>query len=675
MANELNLSLSPAQTGLTVTAILIQANAQVGSSISCPESGTVAGHYSGNMPAISAGVYGVNFLSSGQLIGSGSIDWDGAKERGLVDLPTVAQVEARTLPSAEYFNPSTDAVSTVTNLTNLPVIPNNWITAAGISSDAITKIQTGLATASAVSAIPTTPLLANDIRLDNLDATISSRSTYNGNDTPGTTTLLSRLTSERAIYLDKLNVTGTIAHSDSAATYRANVSGLLTESTYVASLPSNFGALGINANGHINRVTLVDTTTTNSDMRGTDGAITSISNVTVGGYATGQSPADLVTGFATATNVTDAQSAIINHGNINWATATGFLTSLGVNAPANWINAASLTTDSVTKIQSGLSTFDGDLSTVTTAISNIPTNPLLTNDIRLNNLDAAISSRSNFDHALNQVTVATNNDKTNYQLADNAITSNKIQDGALTAAKFATGAFNAIWSVATRTLTSISDSAGVTTLLSRVTDLVPTKTEFDNRTLPSNQYSTASNLDTVLTRTARVDSLIEDTIGGDRFTTKALETAPSGDSAATIYTYFTEGARADAFKATGFSTLTANQVWEYTDRSLTGTQATNLASIANIPTNPLLVTDIRIDDIKAKTDQLTFIEGNVVSTLNGEEVTISNSGINAIVSGVNGTLVIPTAVQIRTEIDTNSTELAAIKTIAIGARNNAAAGL
>lgn len=457
MANELNLSLSPAQTGLTVTAILIQANAQVGSSISCPESGTVAGHYSGNMPAISAGVYGVNFLSSGQLIGSGSIDWDGAKERGLVDLPTVAQVEARTLPSAEYFNPSTDAVSTVTNLTNLPVIPNNWITAAGISSDAITKIQTGLATASAVSAIPTTPLLANDIRLDNLDATISSR--------------------------------------------------------------------------------------------------------------------------------------------------------------------------------------------------------------------------SNFDHTLNQVTVATNNDKTNYQLADNAITSNKIQDGALTSAKFATGAFNAIWSVATRTLTSISDSAGVTTLLSRVTDLVPTKTEFDNRTLPSNQYSTASNLDTVLTRTSRFDSLIENTIGGDRFTTKALETAPSGDSAATIYTYFTEGARADAFKATGFSTLTANQVWEYTDRSLTGTQATNLASIANIPTNPLLVTDIRIDDIKAKTDQLTFIEGNVVSTLNGEEVAILNSGINAIVSGINGTLVIPTAVQIRTEIDTNSTELAAIKTIAIGARNNAAAGL
>ena len=36
--------------------------------------------------------------------------------------------------------------------------------------------------------------------------------------------------------------------------------------------PSNFASLGINASGHVSRVTLVDTTTTNTDMRGTDGA-------------------------------------------------------------------------------------------------------------------------------------------------------------------------------------------------------------------------------------------------------------------------------------------------------------------------------------------------------------------------------------------------------------------
>jgi hypothetical protein len=36
--------------------------------------------------------------------------------------------------------------------------------------------------------------------------------------------------------------------------------------------PTNFGVLGINSSGHVSRVTLVDTTTANTDMRGTDGA-------------------------------------------------------------------------------------------------------------------------------------------------------------------------------------------------------------------------------------------------------------------------------------------------------------------------------------------------------------------------------------------------------------------
>lgn len=37
-------------------------------------------------------------------------------------------------------------------------------------------------------------------------------------------------------------------------------------------LPTNFAALGINVSGHVSRVTLVDTTTANADMRGTDSA-------------------------------------------------------------------------------------------------------------------------------------------------------------------------------------------------------------------------------------------------------------------------------------------------------------------------------------------------------------------------------------------------------------------
>jgi hypothetical protein len=70
-----------------------------------------------------------------------------------------------------------------------------------------------------------------------------------------------------------------------AATSTVNLSGTtISTSQVVASVsgsvgsisgvtfPSNFDALLINASGHVSRVVLVDTTTTNSDMRGTDNA-------------------------------------------------------------------------------------------------------------------------------------------------------------------------------------------------------------------------------------------------------------------------------------------------------------------------------------------------------------------------------------------------------------------
>lgn len=53
--------------------------------------------------------------------------------------------------------------------------------------------------------------------LDNLDAGISTRSTYAGADTPGTTTLLGRLTALRSGYLDNLSAGAVALHSDVAA--------------------------------------------------------------------------------------------------------------------------------------------------------------------------------------------------------------------------------------------------------------------------------------------------------------------------------------------------------------------------------------------------------------------------------------------------------------------------
>jgi len=53
--------------------------------------------------------------------------------------------------------------------------------------------------------------------------------------------------------------------------------------------PANFASLGINSSGHVSRVVLVDTTTTNTDMRGTDSALLASS------YTTPPSAADNAT--------------------------------------------------------------------------------------------------------------------------------------------------------------------------------------------------------------------------------------------------------------------------------------------------------------------------------------------------------------------------------------------
>lgn len=78
---------------------------------------------------------------------------------------TVTAAAGVTFPTsvASPTNITAGTITTVTTLTNLPAAPTDWITAAAVKADAVTKIQSGL-------------------------------STYAGADTAGTTTLLSRVT-------------------------------------------------------------------------------------------------------------------------------------------------------------------------------------------------------------------------------------------------------------------------------------------------------------------------------------------------------------------------------------------------------------------------------------------------------------------------------------------------
>jgi hypothetical protein len=194
--------------------------------------------------------------------------------------------DVKTDTAAILLDTGTDGVivasGTVTTLSNLPAIPNDWLTAAGIKEDAITEIQSGLATPTNITAgtITTVTSVTNGVTLaddaitaakfdettafptksadtgatalarvgadsdtletlsDQMDA-IKTETASILEDT-GTTLddliddLETRLTAARAGYLDKLNVSGTLAHSDAAATYQADVSALALEATLTA---------------------------------------------------------------------------------------------------------------------------------------------------------------------------------------------------------------------------------------------------------------------------------------------------------------------------------------------------------------------------------------------------------------------------------------------------------
>lgn len=66
------------------------------------------------------------------------------------------------------------------------------------------------------------------------------------------------------------NVVGSVASVTAAVTVGTNNDK--TGYSLTQTFPANFSSLGINTSGHISRVTLVDTCTTNTDMRGTDSA-------------------------------------------------------------------------------------------------------------------------------------------------------------------------------------------------------------------------------------------------------------------------------------------------------------------------------------------------------------------------------------------------------------------
>jgi hypothetical protein len=107
--------------------------------------------------------------------------------------------------------------------------------------------------------------------------------------------------------------------------------------------PANFAALGINGSGHLSRVTLVDTCTTNTDMRGTDNAALAASwTSTRAGY---------LDSVLIAANANQRTVQVNGNGHVASVLHSTEPDSIVVGAfAANSITAAALASDAATEI-------------------------------------------------------------------------------------------------------------------------------------------------------------------------------------------------------------------------------------------------------------------------------------------------------------------------------------
>lgn len=342
-----------------------------------------------------------------------------------------------------------------------------------------------LATQTSVNAIPTNPLLSTDVRIDNLDAAISSRSTFDPTaDTVGRVTLVDTTTSNtdmrgtdgaNTVVPDNTSISSILVDTNELQQNQGNwltatgfatptdLTGLSLQSTLLdvkskTDTLINTDLTGIalssdvsNAvsqikgvdnkdltevfnntpdvnltpvldavnnlndfdpvNDVVARVTLVDTTTINTDMRGTDGA-----------------------------NTINPDNASIS--------AIKAKTDTLVNTDLTGIALTSDISNAITSIK-GVS--DRDLTEV---FNNTP-------DVNLTPVLDAVNSLNDFDPVndiVSRVTLVdnltTNNDKSNYSLSNGAITSSVVANNAFNNNTFTTGFYNTLSSSVNSTLTS-----------------------------------------------------------------------------------------------------------------------------------------------------------------------------------------------------------------------------
>jgi hypothetical protein len=199
---------------------------------------------------------------------------------------------------------------TATTLTNLPTAPTDWVTSASVSTGAVTKIQSGLATPTNITA-----------------GTITTVTNLTNAPTAGDFTSTMKTSLNAATPASVVGAVGSVT---------GNVGGNVVGSVGSISgitFPTNFAALGISVGGKINEVILTDTATAVTN------AVT-VGNVTLAASQPNYAPAKAGDAM-TLTTAYDLAKTAATQTSVN-AIPTNPLTSLGTNAPVGWVNAASI---------------------------------------------------------------------------------------------------------------------------------------------------------------------------------------------------------------------------------------------------------------------------------------------------------------------------------------------
>ena len=270
----------------------------------------------------------------------------GSLAEAISNLPTTTEFEARTLPSASYLTSTNyDAIATAVWSATTRELTN-------ITSAQITAIATGVETAiinegdgqqviDAILQVFNTNLdlpaleltaIAQAVRseltaeLGLIDASISSRLATSGYTNPldatGTETAVTNaLTSQgyttaRSVFLDKLNVTGVLAHSDNASLFQASGFSTHSAADIRTELSTELGRIDVNLSSRLS-----STDYTNPlDSSATQSAVTTA--LTSQGYTLGRAA------FLDNLNVA---GTLANTSNASLFQASGFSTHSAVD--------------------------------------------------------------------------------------------------------------------------------------------------------------------------------------------------------------------------------------------------------------------------------------------------------------------------------------------------------